>query len=295
MDRRCVSLADMAVRSLIAEAELTPKPGLVDLRGGGTHTDMDVRLLRLSAHALRPTFEDLAMIGALPMEDRRRRSALAAVGRRGEQQMMAVTGGVNTHRGAIWALGLAVGAAAATLSNEPGTILRRVARIAGHPDDAERDDRWDTVGARVRGRYRVGGAVDEARLGFPHAAAALAQLRRSRRAGAPEHNAQLDALMASMAGLEDTCLLARGGAVALTHTRLAARAVLEAGGTHIREGRRRLERLDRQLLEHGLSPGGSADVLALALLLDTIERRGIRPTGPEPDPRADQHTRKAPC
>src|SRR5215216_6849865 len=111
---RIGQVANLAVQALLQEAELTPKPALVDRRGGGAHDDMDLDMLRLSAYALHPTFGALTDRAHYCAPSRRLREDLAAIGRRGEGAMFAVTGGVNTHRGAIWTLGLL--AAAATMA-----------------------------------------------------------------------------------------------------------------------------------------------------------------------------------
>jgi triphosphoribosyl-dephospho-CoA synthase len=105
-------LADHAVQALADEAELTPKPGLVDGRGSGSHSDMTLELMLRSAEALRGTFAEIALAAYGRTPDQPLREQLAAIGRCGEQAMLAATGGVNTHRGAIWALGLLVAGAA---------------------------------------------------------------------------------------------------------------------------------------------------------------------------------------
>ena len=269
-------LADAAVAALVQEATLTPKPGLVDLRGGGAHPDMDVDLMIASAHALRPSFARMAVrvdgapdgppdLGAV-------RTRLAAIGRDAERDMFAVTGGVNTHRGAIWALGLTIGALA-SLASEPGpadagTVLRRVAAIAAQADARPDLSTPPTTGARTRARYRVPGAVGAAQAGFPQALTAFAALRRRPASGAGRTHVQLDALLGSMTTLDDTCLLSRGGPSGLALARAGARQVLALGGSATAAGSIALARLDATLTSTRLSPGGSADMLALALLLD---------------------------
>ncbi|MFW0794747.1 triphosphoribosyl-dephospho-CoA synthase [Gordonia sp. CPCC 205515] len=285
-------LADAAVAALCAEATLSPKPGLVDARGSGAHTDMDLDLLLRSAQVLRPTFTDLAAAGLAGGTDLPRlRADLAGVGRVGERTMMAATGGVNTHRGAIWALGLTVGAAA-SLAPESGAgsaaaILDRVAAIAAHDDPAAPAPH--TPGARARAHYAVGGAVGAARAGFPAAVAALMSIRGSRLAGATEEQARLDGLLAAMTDLDDTCVLVRGGRSALHTVRSGARRALAVGGARTPAGRAVITELDRRLCATGISPGGSADMLALALLLDELD------TATPPDGRvSDQGRRRRP-
>jgi triphosphoribosyl-dephospho-CoA synthase len=261
-------LAALAVRALVEEAELTPKPALVDARGPGAHADLSLELMRRSAHALTATFAALARCAAGQPPSHALRERLATVGRSGERAMLEATGGVNTHRGAIWSLGLLVAGAAMT---RPGSSVRQLAAVAGavarHPDRFSPPP--STNGARARARYRVGGAPAEAARGFPHVVdLALPALAEARAQGLPEREARLDALLAVMCGLEDTCLLHRGGWRALETARRGAAAVLAVGGSSTPAGRRALLRLDRALVALGASPGGSADLLGAALFLD---------------------------
>ncbi|UST74120.1 triphosphoribosyl-dephospho-CoA synthase [Pseudomonas siliginis] len=264
-------LADLAVDALIDEADLSPKPALVDRRGNGAHTDLDLGLMHASALALWPAFKEMAEaaleIGevGLPL-----REAIGRIGREGEQAMLTTTQGVNTHRGAIWALGLLVTAAAL----QPKSIALCAARLA------LLDDRYAPTplshGAKVAQRYGARGAREEAQLGFPSVLQrGLPQLHKSRANGHGEQNARLDALLAIMTELADTCVLYRAGEPGLYAMQAGAQAVLDAGGSASLSGRRRLHELDQQLIALNASPGGAADLLAATLLLDRIERDGI--------------------
>jgi len=264
-------LADLAVDALIDEADLSPKPALVDRRGNGAHTDLHLGLMHASALALWPAFKEMAEaaqdIGevGLPL-----REAIGRIGREGEQAMLATTNGVNTHRGAIWALGLLVTAAAL----QPSSVALCAARLA------LLDDRYApkplSHGAQVAQRYGARGAREEAQLGFPSVMQrGLPQLKNSRANGVGEQNARLDALLAIMTELADTCVLYRAGEQGLHAMQSGAQAVLDAGGSASLTGRRRLHELDQQLIALNASPGGAADLLAATLLLDRIERDGI--------------------
>ena len=260
------ALADRAVQALADEASLTPKPGLVDGRGPGAHHDMDLDLLLASAVSLHDGFAQMAEAAqriAAPGPELR--GELARIGRAAEARMLKVTGGVNTHRGAIWALGLLTSAAALGT----GDPCRTAASIASHPDPAAPVPAL-THGALARLRYGSGGARREAVSGFPRARLACDTLRGARAAGATETQARLDALMAVVASLDDTCLLHRGGREGLALAQRGARRVLRAGGTATQAGRARLAELDAALTARGLSPGGSADLLAAALYLDSL-------------------------
>src|ERR1700733_12868847 len=107
-----LDLSILAVSSLIEEAELTPKPALVDRRGNGAHHDLDLTRLLRSAKSLQDGFAAIAQAADGEEPSLRLREELGRIGRDMERVMLAATGGGNAHRGAIWALGLLVAAAA---------------------------------------------------------------------------------------------------------------------------------------------------------------------------------------
>src|SRR5579859_3704906 len=269
---RAALLAERAVRALILEALLTPKPALVDQRGPGAHCDLDlVRLLR-SARALRETFRLMALAASVGCADVPLRERLGALGRRGERAMLEATGGSNAHRGAIWVLGLLIGALALRGADRPAAeVAATAARLARLPD--RHAPVGDSNGARACRRYGVTGARGEAAAAFPHVFdVGLPALRAARRRGAGESCAQLDALLAIMSSLDDTCLLHRGGWAAVTAARRGARRALALGGSASAAGRDALLALDTELLRRNASPGGSADLLAACLLIDAEYR-----------------------
>lgn len=272
-------LADLAVGALIEEAELTPKPALVDGRGSGAHADLSLPAMRRSAMALRPTFRAMALAAKKRPISRVLREELAALGRAGEPAMLAATGGSNAHRGAIWALGLLLAAAAQEHATSPEEIGIRAARIAQFPDRFIPAS--PSNGQSVTARYGVAGARGEAKQGFPHAIqVALPALRRARANGASETHARLDALMAVMAVMADTCLLHRGGLPALNAAMAGAQKVLDAGGSSTPEGWGSLARLHDTLMSLNASPGGAADMLAAALFLDRVTCRAAAGSSP---------------
>ncbi|KPA89446.1 triphosphoribosyl-dephospho-CoA synthase MdcB [Pseudomonas asplenii] len=272
-------LADFAVEALIDEADLSPKPALVDRRGSGAHNDLHLGLMHASALALWPMFKemaDAAIASHSPaFSGLALREALGRIGREGEQAMLRTTGGVNTHRGAIWALGLLVAAAAQESGSVSAQALTlRAARLALLED--RHAPGGNSHGQQVARRYGARGAREQAQLGFPAVTRlGLPQLRRSRLAGHGEQNARLDALLAIMTGLADTCVLYRAGLPGLQAMQQGARAVLEAGGSASLAGRRCLHELDQQLLAMNASPGGAADLLAACLLIDRLEQEAL--------------------
>lgn len=264
-----VDLSSLAVAALIDEAELTPKPALVDRRGSGAHQDLDLPRLRASAHALRDGFAALARAASGQRLSLPLREELGQIGRDMERSMLAATGGSNAHRGAIWSLGLLV-AAAAQGQRSAARAAAGAALLAQLPDRFA--PAAQSHGDQARARFGAAGARGEAAAGFPHAIGiGLPRLRAARGEGIPEACARLDALMAIMASLDDTCLLYRGGRAALAIAKTGARSVLALGGTAMPAGSARLERLHTELVDLWASPGGSGDLLAVTLFLDRLE------------------------
>ena len=163
------TLGEMAENALLAEVHFTPKPGLVDEANNGAHRDMDVPLFERSAHALRPCFEEFVRLGIQGASP----AALQQAGVRAEQAMFAATGGVNTHKGAIYSGALLLHAAGRLLSGEEeGNLCELAAQTA-----AAIPAPTGTHGAAVRAC--CGGIRTEAVSGYPTAQAVLRQLRQS--------------------------------------------------------------------------------------------------------------------
>lgn len=268
--------ARWATQALLDEACLTPKPGLVDRRGSGVHRDLTLPLMLRSAHSLTPTFFALALNGWQRQADISLRQEIGALGRWGERQMLEATEGVNTHRGAIWALGLLVVAVAMQPQHcSVWAVSQRAATLARLPDNES--PQGLSKGLQASLRYRVPGAREEAQAGFPHVLyQGLPTLHNSRRQGATEEEARLNALLAIMSSLTDTCVLSRGGMSALLAMHQGARAVLRAGGVQRQTGRALLTALETRMCLDNASPGGAADLLAATLFLDRIQRPSER-------------------
>src|SRR5260370_11272028 len=130
---KAAGLASLAVRALLEETELTPKPALVDERGPGAHTDLSLTLMRRSAQCLRLHFEIMALASFQKILSQTLREELGAIGRGAERSMLSITGGVNTHRGAVWTLGLLVSAAAMG-SRPPAVVAVSAGQLACLPD-----------------------------------------------------------------------------------------------------------------------------------------------------------------
>jgi triphosphoribosyl-dephospho-CoA synthase len=249
------TIGALACAALRQELTVWPKPGLVSEVDPGSHADMNAGTFRASIEALRPFYAALAGAGA-------RNAGMAhlrMIGRAAERAMLEATGGINTHRGAIFGLGLLCAAAGALRANGAG-ILRR-----------------GSLGEFVRRRWGnaipgAGGARAQAAAGFPGVYdVGLPAWRQGWRLGGDANTAGVQACFALIATLEDTNILRRGGAAGLRFCRGAAQDFLDRGGVGQPDWPAHAARVHRAFVLRRLSPGGSADLLAMTILIERLE------------------------
>jgi triphosphoribosyl-dephospho-CoA synthase len=184
--------------------------------------------------------------------------------------MYRATGGANTHKGAIWILGLLVAAAAHNGHVAAFEVANVAGSIARLPDRAAPER--VTHGSIVQSHYGVTGARGEAYADFPHVIdVGLPVLRAARAEGRSAAVSRLCALLAIMAELDDTCVLYRSGVEGARLVKGGASAVMRAGGPETVAGAAALHQFDLDLLARRISPGGSADLLAATIFLDCLE------------------------
>jgi triphosphoribosyl-dephospho-CoA synthase len=259
----------LARRSLELELFTWPKPGLVSHVDSGAHGDMDANLLRASAQCLEPFFTQLAASGA----EGATLTVLRDIGIAAERAMLEVTRGVNTHRGAIFGLGL-LSAAAGRLVLEgilPAPSLGEYVRQAWGRS-LRMTSPSGSHGAHVFAQYSAGGARTEAASGFAHVyLIGIPALRRARLLGAGEEAARVQACFALIAAVADTNILYRAGPAGLEYAQDVARRFLDEGGVQLCDWRERAAQAHGDFISRRLSPGGCADLLAMTLFVDAIE------------------------
>jgi triphosphoribosyl-dephospho-CoA synthase len=257
-----------AVLSLYEELALSPKPGLVTLTCRGSHDDMDAKTFMRSILALRTYFVSIAALGAVGAPfDALERCGIAAEGR-----MLVATGGVNTHRGAIFMLGLLCAAAGAVGRRVSPAELRATLRMRWGDALSKRAERPSLLpGGMAAQRYQLRSASAEAALGFPTLfETAAPSLRDGLARGLSRTQAQLDTLFTTMAVLDDSNLAHRGGLAGLHHAQEAAREFLASGGAGRPDGEAAAAAIGGEFIRRRLSPGGSADTLAAACWLQRM-------------------------
>jgi triphosphoribosyl-dephospho-CoA synthase len=271
-------IAGTARAALLAELDTWPKPGLVSHVDQGSHTDMDAGTFEASTAAIVPFFALLTEAGAngagMPV--------LREIGVAAEQAMLSATGGVNTHRGAIFGLGLLCAAAGASWSGKGAmwrpawlgdvvrrrwgsSILRGPIPLRSHGTDAWR-------------RFGAGGARAQAAAGFPHALEVGLPALRFARLVRPDNPqaARVQAFFALLAEMEDTNLLHRGGAEGLAFAQQAATGFLDRGGIAQDDWCKQAADVHQAFITRRLSPGGCADLLTISLFLETLETEASR-------------------
>ena len=264
--------ARAALGALHAELLLYPKPGLVSLVDNGSHTDMNAATFMRSLFALRHYFAAITEAGAAKAPF----ASLRRLGIAAEARMLAATGGVNTHRGAIFSLGLlcaafgrlqADGIQASAASLRAVLLLAYGEALAAHA----RADGPDSHGLTVAARHAAGGAREEAALGLPSVFdIGVPALRRTLQAGRGMRAARVDALFALMAAMDDTNVLYRGGADGAALVRSSARIFVDAGGTAQADWLERAVAIHHSFVAKRLSPGGAADLLAASCFVHAL-------------------------
>ena len=264
------ALALAGVRAMRDELLAYPKPGLVSPIDSGAHADMDFALMCRSADSLLQPFTALAAAGRAGGSFEH---ALMPIGIEAERGMLAVTGGVNTHRGAIFSVGLVVAAIARTqaLSAElsPAAIRASLRDTWGASLEAHADRDGETShGAEVRRRTGRDGARREAALAFPSIfEIGLPAFRAARQAALDARTAGIQTLFALMSSVDDTTVLYRGGLEGGSFVRQSAANFLADGGCHQPDWFEKAEALHRAFIARNLSAGGCADLLACTLLV----------------------------
>jgi triphosphoribosyl-dephospho-CoA synthase CitG len=275
-------VAKQAVRALITEVCITPKPGLVDRANNGAHEDMDIFTFVDSSLALYPYFRDSTAY-SLAYDGRcdGLLSKLVPRGIQGEQDMLIATGGVNTHKGAIFSLGVLC-AAVAVVAKQTDTAKEAalqdacIALAAGRTRRKALPTNDVTNGERIYGQYGIRGVIGEAAAGFPHVFnLALPRFREQIKEGNTIETAGVVALLHLIAQVDDTNIIARSGIETLREVQEVVRGVL---GEHSNDKnalryRAYAQELDSMFIQRGISPGGCADLLAVTLLIDALSRQ----------------------
>lgn len=270
--------AQLARLALLKELCLTPKPGLVDMNNSGSHRDMDFNTFVASINGISPWLDEFYWVGLrhhmcdaavfLPL--------LREVGIECEKSMYKETNQVNTHKGGIFAFALLLSAIgrleANLLSVNVTTICHEVAQICGDIVDKELVNQSHlqakTIGEKLFLEYGLTGARGEAKSGYATVRnIALPVYQRLYQQGFAEDHVLLHTLLHLLAYNNDTNLVARGGIEGLQFAQIQAKGLIEHDDVAQLNYQQKLIALDQQFIKRNLSPGGSADLLAITWFL----------------------------
>jgi holo-ACP synthase/triphosphoribosyl-dephospho-CoA synthase len=277
-------VASAALRALLGEAAVTPKPGLVDRANNGAHRDMDFFSFIDSTAALLPWFRYCALGGyesAGSGDGRDPRALFRSLRRRGKtaELLMRRAAGANTHRGLLFSLGI-LSAAYGRLYREyekpdTGALLDFAARMTRSlGDDFSAPNPAPSHGELIYAKSGVTGARGEAAAGFPGVRnRGLPVLRRLLAEGRGMNEAGIGTLLHLIAHTEDTNIIHRSGVSSLDAIRAETAAFL-AGNPGMEEMKKKAEEMDRDFIARNISPGGAADLLAVSIFLRILESPG---------------------
>ncbi|WP_429498257.1 triphosphoribosyl-dephospho-CoA synthase MdcB [Robbsia andropogonis] len=270
------AIAYTAAQCLRLEIDTWPKPGLVSWVDTGSHDDMDAQTFASSTAAIEPYFSELARAGAAQSG----MSTLRRIGIRAEHAMLAATRGVNTHRGAIFGVGLLCAAAGRRAADDVfahalpmPTLGECVRRYWG--EDILGGPRASNSHGEVAGRrYGAGGARQEAVNGFESVYRVGVPALREGALLCPGNAAaaRVHACFALIASVIDTNLLHRGGEAGLAFAQQTARAFLDRGGVGAPDWLRHACAAHDAFVARRLSPGGAADLLAMSLFAAAFDQ-----------------------
>lgn len=270
--------AQAAVRALLYEVGTTPKPGLVDRSNSGSHKDMDFFSFQSSAAALYPYFRQCAIIGmqtkTMPAGETLCRLRLP--GKLAEGKMYRATGGANTHKGAIFSLGILCGALGRldyAFWSDSDRVLEECASMASGLTESDfgglTKETAVTAGQRLYLEYGITGVRGQAEAGFPAVRElGLPKLEAGLARGLSINGAACAALLSIISGSVDTNLIHRGS---YEMQKEAAAQIADLLENEPFPTENTIRELDFAFINRNLSPGGSADLLAMTLMLHFLK------------------------
>ena len=285
-DRAADQAASAAVRGLLYEVSTTPKPGLVDRNNSGSHKDMDFFTFLDSSASLIPWFREFFCLGwdHSSESDGQIFERLRYAGQRAETAMFSATGGINTHKGLVFASAILCGALGKVHAGRelplPFTDVLQECRRLGKCSlaDLHRPPNVQTTlptnGERIFTAYGIRGARGEAAAGFPSAVQiGLPALRKWLSAGFSLNDSAAMALLTLISEVDDTNMVHRGGPELAKKRKEQAKILLSAVTKE--NFKETLYTLDHQYMTENLSPGGCADLLAVSLMFHFLSVCGM--------------------
>jgi triphosphoribosyl-dephospho-CoA synthase len=272
LDLTPASIARSAANALTEELATYPKPGLVSFVDQGSHPDMDAECFLASIGAIKDYFGEMAAAGA----GGRKLLDLQRIGISAEESMLDATGGKNTHRGAIYCLGLLAAAAGKQMAdgNLFGLSLGRIVAESWGDEILLPDALLQTSrGLEVCHRYKLGGVRGEAKQGFPSIFKAGLPAFQTALISVGREAARVQAFFAILEVCEDTTLFKRGGDLGWKYAQKQVRRFWHRGGVVSPDWKILAEEIHAGFVARHLTAGGAADLLAATLFISHLNLR----------------------
>jgi triphosphoribosyl-dephospho-CoA synthase len=258
-----------AANALTEELATYPKPGLVSFVDQGSHPDMDAVCFLASIAAIKSFFGEMAEAGA----DGGRLLDLQRIGISAEESMLDATEGRNTHRGAIYCLGLLSAAAGKQMAdgNLLGLSLGQIVADSWGDEILLPAALLQTSrGLEMCHRYKLGGVRQEAKKGFPSIFEVGLPAFQTALISTDREVARVQAFFAILEICEDTTLLKRGGYPGWEYAQRQVRRFLRGGGVAAPNWRILAEEIHGGFVARHLTAGGAADLLAATLFINHL-------------------------
>lgn len=289
--------AALAQRAILYEVTASPKPGLVDRYNSGAHKDMDFYTFMASSSALYRGLYECTFEG-LSFEDKDSTLLMDRIRKPGmecEKAMFEATNGVNTHKGIIFSMGT-ICAVVGKLYNNAENIDFSVVDCRNGITEFFIEDICEEVKKTTSGliekdfknlqnkenlthgemlyrKYGLKGIRGEVESGFStirkHAVPLLRKWKTHH--DLPMNHLFLELLINLMADSEDTNVIIRGGFENLEYVKSCSKEFLLAGGMQQENWEEKLQLMNTEFIARNISPGGSADLLAVTVFLGMLE------------------------
>lgn len=267
-------------QAILLEVSTHPKPGLVTRLSNGAHKDMSIFTFMMSSAVLSKAFNDLQDIGQA------HRGTLVELfcklrsyGVGAEAELLRVTKGVNTQRGILFAGGIvsAVSGYAMNMGLSRDALLPLIKEMAAGLVARELknlDHAAMTAGEKLYYKYGITGIRGEVENGFPSVVNyGLPALEDAFDKGATINDALVHALISLMTVVEDSNVIWRTDYDTLLEVQRIAKNILSLGSVFTEKGRMAIAETERYFLQRRISPGGSADLLSVAITLYLLEHK----------------------
>lgn len=264
-------LADAAVKALLYEVNVHPKPGLVDPVDNSTHLDMNVFTFIDSAVSLHPYLEEFAQAGIdFDGDDLRDLfKSIRPIGIKAEEAMFESTNNINTHKGAIFSLGIILAACGYDRDNIQATIKAMLQGLVENDFKALDSKKNLSNGEKMFLKYGVTGIRGEAEKGYPTVFDNSLPYLKSQ-TDVDLNSMFLNTLMVIVSHSYDSNVVKRGDLNSLERIQKYAKDILNVGGCDNSEGKKILDDMNEYCNKNNLSLGGSADLLIVTIFLFLI-------------------------